>query len=175
MKKFLIFIMIIILGIVCKFAIIQAEERFVDNDDGTVTDMQTGLMWAKRCSPGDLSWQDAEAYCKMPAIAGYKYTDWRMPTIEELKTLYIKDAEGYETDCGLKIRVDPIFELTCTWLWSSDFPETPQFSKREKARKIRSVMAYVFDLGRGYKYADRMVHKKNLRALPVRGTMKKTE
>jgi hypothetical protein len=147
-----------------------AEERFVDNGDGTVTDTQTELMWSKSSSPGDLTWQDAETYCKTPAIAGYKYSDWRMPTIEELQSLYIKDHEGYETICGLKARVDPIFELTCTWIWSADLPPTPQYSE---TKKVRSVMAYVFDLGRGYKYADRMVHKKNLRAFPVRGTMKK--
>ena len=129
-KRILIFTIVLALMIIFAFSVTRAaEKRFVDNEDGTVTDTQTGLMWAKSSSPGDLSWQDAEAYCRMPAIADYKYTDWRMPTIEELKTLYIKDAEGYETDCGLKVRVDPIFELTCTWLWSSDFPETPQFSK----------------------------------------------
>jgi hypothetical protein len=175
-KKIFISTLIITLAVV--FVVIltrAAEQRFVDNEDGTVTDTQTGLMWSKTSSPGDLTWQDAEAYCKVPAIAEYKYTDWRMPTIEELKTLYMKDVEGYETDCGLKAWVDPIFELTCTWIWSSDLPETPQFSKKGKTRRVRSVMAYVFDLGRGYKYADRMVHKKNLRALPVRGTMKETK
>jgi len=46
-----------------------------------------------------------------------------MPTIEEINSLYVKDAEGYETICGLKIRVDPIFELSCAWIWSSDLPD----------------------------------------------------
>jgi hypothetical protein len=169
--RMLIFAIILALVVVFVFNITGAEERwFVDNGDGTVTDTQTGLMWSKTSSPGDLTWQDAEAYCKVPAIAEYKYTDWRMPTIEELKTLYRKDSKGFETDCGRKARVDPIFELTCTWIWSADLPPTPQYSE---TKKVRSVMAYVFDMGRGYKYADRMVHKKNLRALPVRGTMKK--
>ena len=147
-----------------------AEKRFVDNEDGTVTDTQTGLMWAKSSSPGNISWQDAAFYCKSPAMDSLylKYDDWRMPTIDEFKTLYIKDSKGHETDCGLKVRVDPIFELTCSWFWSSDLPPAPHSS-------TRSVMAYVFDMGRGYKYADRMVHKKNLRALPVRGAMKETQ
>lgn len=174
--RILIFTIILALVAVFVFNITGAEEkRFVDNGDGTITDPQTGLMWAKNSSPGDLTWQDAETYCKTPPIAGYKYTDWRMPTIEELKTLYRKDAEGYEADCGLKVRIDSIFEVTCAWLWSSDLPETPSFSKDGKERKSRSVMAYVFDLGRGYKYADRMVKKKSKRALPVRGTMKETQ
>ncbi len=173
-KKLLIFIIILALVLIFAFSRTRAvEKRFIDNGDGTITDTQTGLMWAKNSSPGDLTWQDAETYCKTPPIASYKYTDWPMPTIEELKTLYRKDFEGYEADCGLKVRIDPIFEVTCVWIWSSDLPETPSFSKDGKERKVRSVMAYVFDLGRGYKYADRMVKKKSKRALPVRGTMKK--
>ncbi len=165
--------MIIALALVFTFNSTQAQERFVDNGDGTVTDTKTSLMWAQSSSPGDLTWQDSEIYCRTPAIAAYKYSDWRMPTIEELKTLYMKDAEGYEADCGLNVQAHPIFEFTCNWFWSSDLPATPQSSEKKKVRKVRSVMAYVFDMGRGYKYTDRMVHKKNLRALPVRGTMKK--
>ncbi len=173
--KIFIFSMITVFVVVFTFNIIHAEERFVDNADGTVTDNQTGLMWAKNGSPGDLTWQDSEDYCRTPAIAAYKYSDWRMPTIEELKTLYVKDSEGHETDCGLDSRVDLIFELNCTWIWSADLPPTPQTSEKRKTKRVRSVMAYVFDLGRGYRYADRRVHKKNLRALPVRGEMKKAE
>ena len=176
--RILVFTIITALVAVFVFNITRAaEKRFVDNGDGTVTDTQTGLMWARSSSPGDLNWEDAETYSKNPAMDSLylKYDDWRMPTIEELKTLYLKDSKGQETDCGLKVRIDPTFEVSCAWIWSSDFPETPQFSKRKKARKVRSVMAYVFDLGRGYNYADRMVHKKNLRALPVRGTMKETK
>ena len=169
--RILVFTIITALIAVFVFNITRAaEKRFVDNGDGTVTDTQTGLMWARSSSPGDLNWEDAEAYCKNPAMDSLylKYDDWRMSTIEELKTLYIKDSRGYKADCGLKIRIDPVFEVSCAWIWSSDLPAPPH-------SRAKSVMAYVFDLGRGYNYADRMVHKKNLRALPVRGTMKETK
>jgi hypothetical protein len=144
----------------------RAEERFVDNEDGTVTDTQTGLMWAKSSSPGDVTWYDAEIYCHTPAMDSLylKYDDWRMPTVEELRTLYSKDFEVWETDCGRKIRIDSVFEVSCDWIWSADLPASAQ-------PDVRSVMAYVFDLGRGYHYADRMVHKKHMRALPVRGSI----
>ena len=130
---------------VCTLAIPGlAEERFVDNGDGTITDTLTGLMWAQSSSPGDITWQDAEIYSRNPAMDSLylKYDDWRLPTIEELKTLYLKKSKGYETDCGLKIRIDPVFEVTCAWFWSADLPETPEYSKKDKARKIKSVMAY---------------------------------
>lgn len=133
-------------------------------------------MWAKSSSPGDITWHDAEIYCNTPAMDSLylKYDDWRMPTIEELRTLYLKDSKGREADCGLKIRMDPVFDVSCAWIWSADLPPTPESSAKGKVRKVRSVMAYVFDMERGYQYADRMVHKKNMRALPVRGTLETT-
>ncbi len=167
--KFSIFVTIIALASILTCNLAQAEEkRFVDNGDRTITDSKTGLMWAQSSSPGDLNWEDAETYCKNPAMDSLylKYDDWRMPTIEELHTLYAKEIKAYKADCGLKIRIDSVFDdVSCAWIWSSELPPAPH-------AKTRSVMAYVFDLGRGYKYADRMVHKKNMRALPVRGTIK---
>jgi hypothetical protein len=143
------------------------EQRFIDNGDGTITDSETGLMWAQSSSPGDLNWEDAETYCKNPAMDSLylKYDDWRMPTIEELRTLYSKDIKAYKATCGLKIRIDSVFDVSCAWIWSAELSPAPH-------EAARSVMAYVFDLGRGYQYADRMVHQKNMRALPVRDTLK---
>lgn len=166
--KFLILTTITVLATILTCNLARTEEnRFVDNDDGTVTDSQTGLMWAQSSSPGDLNWEDAERYCKNPAMDSLylKYDDWRMPTVEELQTLYLKDIKAYKVDCGLKIRIDSVFDISCAWIWSVELPPGPN-------ETVRSVMAYVFDLGRGYKYADRMVHKRNMRALPVRGTLK---
>ncbi len=135
---------------------VVAEERFVDNGDGTVTDNLLGVMWAKTDNQGDVSWKEAERYCKMgpPQILG-KYNNWRMPTIEELKSLYVADPKykGYETDCGMKVKIVPAIRLSCGWIWSSD---------------KKSISARVFNFNRGYQYTDRMVHKKAYRALPVR-------
>jgi len=165
-----IFTYVIVVAVVLSFlspGTGRTEERFVDNEDGTVTDTETGLMWAKSSSPGDVTWHNAEIYCNFPAMDSLylKYDDWRMPTVEELRTLYNKSFEAWETDCGRNIRIDPVFEISCDWIWSADLPASPQ-------PDVRSVMAYVFDLGRGYHYADRMVHKKHMRALPVRDSIK---
>ena len=151
--KIFIFTMIIALVAIFLFNPARADERFIDNGDGTVTDTQTGLMWAKDSSPGNISWQDAEMYCKTPAIAGYKYSDWRMPTIEELKTLYTKDSKGYETDCGQRVKTVPEIKLSCGWMWTSE---------------TSAIQAFIFNFHRGYHYSDRMVHNRDYRVLPVR-------
>ena len=135
-----------------------AQDRFTDNRDGTVTDNQTGLMWAKTDNQGDVTWKNAERYCKIgpPQIIG-KYDDWRMPTIAELETLYHKEGEGYETDCGQVVKVLPAIQLSCGWVWSSE---------------QKSITARVFNFHRGYIYTDRRVHMKHYRALPVRNVKK---
>ncbi len=57
---------------------------YEDNGDGTVSDLQTGLMWQQ--DPGDkMSWYDAVAGAASFNLAGY--TDWRLPTIKELYSL----------------------------------------------------------------------------------------
>jgi hypothetical protein len=68
--------------------------RFVNNGNGTVTDTQTGLMWADRDNGSDINWSDAYNYC-----SGYNQggvSGWRMPTINELQGLYNAGAFGRE-------------------------------------------------------------------------------
>jgi hypothetical protein len=57
---------------------------YQDNGDGTVADLQTGLMWQQ--DPGSkMTWYDAVAGASSFYLAGY--TDWRLPTIKELYSL----------------------------------------------------------------------------------------
>jgi len=61
-------------------------KRFKDNDDGTVTDNQTGLMWLKNAGlVSQRDWDRAINFCEGLKIAGYN--DWRLPTVKELFSL----------------------------------------------------------------------------------------
>jgi hypothetical protein len=55
-----------------------------DNNDGTVTDLVTGLMWVKVRGPM-LDWDEAMAGAARCRVGGYE--DWRAPTIKELYSL----------------------------------------------------------------------------------------
>ena len=55
---------------------------FRNNGDGTITDLNTGLMWQQTPSSSSFSWQEAANYCDSLGLAGY--SDWRMPTLKEL-------------------------------------------------------------------------------------------
>lgn len=64
--------------------------RFKDNENGTVTDILTGLMWIKdlnQVNPASyyLNWYDSLTTCQDLVFAGY--SDWRLPNIMELGSL----------------------------------------------------------------------------------------
>ncbi|SEA46081.1 TIR domain-containing protein [Thiothrix caldifontis] len=99
----------------------RVSDRYIIHDNGTVTDTLTSLMW-KRCSEGlngaDCSgkfayftWDDAMSkFGKDASFAGY--SDWRMPSIHELRTLV--DRSQHPTIDQL---VFP--QTSATWHWSS--------------------------------------------------------
>jgi len=62
----------------------QSSSAFIDNGDGTVKDTSTGLMWQQDTAP-DMTWQEALAYCEGLDLGDH--TDWRLPTINELRSL----------------------------------------------------------------------------------------
>ncbi len=59
--------------------------NYTDNNDGTVTDTSTGLMWQQSSSSAVMTWEKALDYCEGLNFAGY--TDWRLPTIKELRSM----------------------------------------------------------------------------------------
>jgi serine/threonine protein kinase len=61
---------------------------------GTVTDTKTGLMWATKDNGTNLSWSEAEAYCRKYSAGGY--ADWRLPSSAELKELYQARVSSYQ-------------------------------------------------------------------------------
>ena len=87
MKKILAFVcMALLLVSFVSAEHATAADCFVKNNDGTVTDTQTGLMWADRDNGSDISWFNAENYCK--GYSGGGKSGWRMPTQNELAQLH---------------------------------------------------------------------------------------
>ena len=90
------------------------DNDFADNGDGTVTDRATGLMWQKSGSFRIKSWERGKVYVKKlnkDRFAGY--SDWRVPTIEELASLLTKKRTN-------KLHIDPLFDKKQKFCWSSD-------------------------------------------------------
>lgn len=111
--------------------------RYVDNGDGTISDLKTGLMWEKKSNDGGIhdkdnvySWSagsgmpyrpDGTAHLAFLATlnGGYGgggenvcfagHCDWRMPTAEELEGILLEPAPCATDPC-----VDPAFDANCS-------------------------------------------------------------
>lgn len=90
------------------------DNDFVDNGDGTVTDRATGLMWQKDGSPKPLTLKRAIYYIGSLNDKRFMgYSDWRMPTVEELASLISGNVKrGTYTN--------PFFTTKRKPYWSSD-------------------------------------------------------
>ncbi len=67
------------------------QPSYTDNDDGTVSDNVTGLMWVQNPSRTLSTFDDAVDDASTCQIGGYN--DWRLPTIKELYSLMLFSGE----------------------------------------------------------------------------------
>ena len=61
-----------------------------DVPEGVYLDPETRLMWTMEDNGTDIRWPQANQYAKQFSLGGY--SDWRLPTIDELEKLY--DPKG---------------------------------------------------------------------------------
>ena len=90
--------------------------NFTDNNDGTITDNVTGLMWQKSPATTTYTWEQALAFAENLTAA--TYTDWRLPNIKELVSL------NNETTNAPSINTTFFPTIASTRYWSS----TTQFA-----------------------------------------------
>ena len=71
------------------------SERFIINNDGTVTDTSTGLTW-QQATAGPMAWEAAQKYCAKLELAG---GGWRLPTVQELQSIvdYTRQVPAIDT------------------------------------------------------------------------------
>jgi hypothetical protein len=103
---------------------IARDGRFIAYDNGTVLDTSTNLMWAAKDNGADIQWFKAKSYCEN--YRGGGYTDWRMPTQDELAALYDADKTSKNPvteGCGGGYHLTELIHLTCGYLWSSEVVE----------------------------------------------------
>ncbi len=65
--------------------------RYQDNDDGTVTDLNTGLMWQKAHDFTRRNMKETVAHVGSMTLAGH--SDWRLPSIKELYSIANFDGQ----------------------------------------------------------------------------------
>lgn len=115
--------------------------RYIDHGNGTVTDKQTGLMWQQRDDGEIMDWYAAKSYSKNLVLSGF--TDWRLPDIDELKSL-IKN--------GVSPTIDSVyfpgtqmshFWSSTSYIFNSSFAWIVGFSAGLVAYRYKTLAYYV--------------------------------
>ncbi len=80
---------------------------FINNNDGTITDSATGLMWQQADDGSTRDWEDALSYAEGLSLAGH--SDWRLPNAKELQSIV---DYGRSPDSTSSAAIDPVFSAT---------------------------------------------------------------
>ncbi|PKN71628.1 MAG: hypothetical protein CVU54_00965 [Deltaproteobacteria bacterium HGW-Deltaproteobacteria-12] len=135
---------------------IKRDGHFIAYNNGTVLDTRTNLMWAAKDNGSDINWQGAKSYCEN--YRGGGYSDWRMPTQDELAGLYDVDTV-YTPVCSIisggnaTVHSTSLITLSCLWVWASE---------------TRGSEAALFNFDNGYRGWLYQSMDVIFRALPVR-------
>lgn len=86
------------------------QPSFTDNENGTITDHVTELIWQKSHSEALLSWQEGLNYCEELDLAGVK--DWRLPDPLEAMGIFDFSKQSPALDTS-------VFENTGNQFWLS--------------------------------------------------------
>lgn len=93
--------------ICCRGNVNVGRNVFTNNQDGTVSDLATGLMWQQADSGSGLNWQQALAYAEGLSLGGYQ--DWRLPNAKELQSIL---DYSRSPDTSASAAIDPLFHCT---------------------------------------------------------------
>ena len=136
------------------------NERFLDNDDGTLTDTKFSLMWLKQDSyQADgkwCTWKGAHKFVTQlneQTFAGH--ADWRLPTSQEARNLYDHDSKNTDF-LGDIVHID------------LKFPEGCGFTYWCNEENGINAMAYNFYSDRAYLVRKKHSDEGNLSCRPVR-------
>lgn len=94
---------------------LYVNNDFAKNEDGTVIDHATGLVWQQSGTRYPLTWQDTQKYIdrlNKDRFAGIH--TWRIPSVNELMSILT------ETPHAQDLCLESVFDTTQRWLWSAD-------------------------------------------------------
>jgi hypothetical protein len=118
------------------------HERFVRSDTGVVEDKYLGLEWVVGPKK-DTTWDEAKSWVESRTVDG---DGWRMPTRNELRSLYQEGA--------LSNHISPAFKTYCRFVWTGE--------------KVGPAYAWGFCFASGQEFWPRCDYSQGTRAFAVR-------
>jgi hypothetical protein len=86
------------------------KNNYHDNHNGTISDLATGLMWAKSDSGRGMNWEEALTWVEQKNAEAYMgYKDWRLPNAKELQSIVDYGRSPQRTASPA---ISPIFEVS---------------------------------------------------------------
>jgi hypothetical protein len=86
------------------------KNNFQDNNNGTISDLATGLMWQKSDSKKAMSWEGALSWAQQKNEGQYLgYSDWRVPNAKELHSIVDYSRSPQKTDSAA---INPLFTVS---------------------------------------------------------------
>ncbi|MFA6627558.1 MAG: DUF1566 domain-containing protein [Bacilli bacterium] len=83
------------------------KNNLIDNNDGTITDLATGLMWQQADSGVGMEWEDSLYYANALDVAGYD--DWKLPNAKELQSIVDYSRSPFATQSAA---INPLFSVS---------------------------------------------------------------
>lgn len=128
-----------------------AQNKFVNNGDGTISDKATSLMWTRNDSGVGLNWSNALAWAQAQNAANYLgHNDWRLPNAKELQTLV---DYSRSPDTTASAAINAVFNCTAItneagqgdypWYWSSTALSVSPFKAEGVYVCFGRAMAYM--------------------------------
>jgi hypothetical protein len=112
------------------------DERFIDNENETITDLLTGLIWMRNPPEEEVSWSEALRYANELDFGGHR--DWRLPNANEIESLINYGAP----DDGAWLYTAGFADTLSGWFWTST------------SYNLDPVDAYIVNMDNGGMFMD---------------------
>jgi len=125
MKRVILLLQVVLIVFFASFAVTAAEKRYKDMKNGTIYDAALQKTWLRDDSYKDknewLNWAQAQQYMKHKNIVmEAAFSDWRLPTRKELKSLYDR-KKGHPTyDKSTNIYHSKLFNTAFCYFWTNE-------------------------------------------------------
>ena len=138
------------------------DKRYTLHNDGTVTDVRTGLMW-KVCSEGQ-GWSESNGRSACSAVASHYtwkaaleivnnhtfagHSDWRVPNLNELVSLVADDRHSPSINSNIFPATPPYFFWSSSpdpiashgvWIVNFKYGSNASYYRSERTTRVRLV------------------------------------
>ena len=123
------------------------KNRFQDNSSGVITDTKYNKYWLPKDSWGDLgqwrNFNEAKSYTQlMNQVYAGGFSDWRLPTLEEAKSLY-DQALGQRDWDDEAVFIDALFVTKCAnFMWINETNDKQALRTHQDARRYAAQPHY---------------------------------